>query len=154
MQAMIITAYKDYDALSRVVRALSAMRCALFMWMRAAALHPRQVLSWERCPACARPPPQGQLGRITICKPCLIFAAGALRPAGVLSAPDERARIFQFCPAHAFIARFEGETRIFQQRLRTADDPELRPRYEHYHIMHLLNYRDPSDRVQNWVGLH
>ena len=24
--------------------------------------------------------------------------------------------------------------------------------YEHYHFMHWLNYRDPSERTQNWVG--
>ena len=30
----------------------------------------------------------------------------------------------------------------------------MRPthRYEHYHCMHRLNYRDMSERAQNWVG--
>ncbi len=48
--------------------------------------------------------------------------------------------------------RFAGETRLFMQRLSTAENPELAHRYEHYHFMHWLNYRDPSERTQNWVG--
>ena len=32
------------------------------------------------------------------------------------------------------------------------ENPELAHRYEHYHFMHWLNYRDPSERTQNWVG--
>ena len=42
--------------------------------------------------------------------------------------------------------RFAGETtRLFMQRLSTAENPELAHRYEHYHFMHWLNYRDPSE---------
>ena len=38
------------------------------------------------------------------------------------------------------------------QYLTTADYPELAHRYEHFHFMHLLNYRDMSESAQNWVG--
>lgn len=38
------------------------------------------------------------------------------------------------------------------QFLTTADYPELAHRYEHYHFMHRLNYRDMSEHAQNWVG--
>ncbi len=51
-----------------------------------------------------------------------------------------------------FLKTFEGDDRIHMQVLHTADYPELSHRYEHYHFMHLLNYRDMSERTQNLVG--
>ena len=153
MQAMIITAYKDYDALSRVVRALSAHALCFVHVDARSAITPRQVAQLDAMPGVrAIRRRKVNWGSITHLQALLDLCRMALCDPRVSYLHLMSAQDFPILPAHAFIARFEGETRIFMQRLRTADDPELRPRYEHYHIMHLLNYRDPSDRVQNWVG--
>ena len=62
------------------------------------------------------------------------------------------AQDFPCVSAAAFARFFEGDDRIHMQFLTTADYPELAHRYEHYHCMHRLNYRDMSERAQNWVG--
>ena len=62
------------------------------------------------------------------------------------------AQDFPAVSADEFERFFEGDDRIHMQHLKTADYPELRHRYEHFHFMHLLNYRDMSEHAQNWVG--
>ena len=51
-----------------------------------------------------------------------------------------------------FKAFFEGNDQIYLQNLVTADYPELVQRYEHFYFMHLFNYKDPSEKNQNFLG--
>ena len=129
MQAMIITAYKDYDALSRVVRALSAHALCFVHVDARSAITPRQVAQLDAMPGVrAIRRRKVNWGSITHLQALLDLCRMALCDPRVSYLHLMSAQDFPILPAHAFIARFEGETRIFMQRLRTADDPELRPR--------------------------
>lgn len=44
------------------------------------------------------------------------------------------------------------QNRIYMQMIRTREFPELTHRYAHFHFMSLINYRDSSEKMQNWVG--
>ena len=153
MQAMIITAYKDYDALVRVVRALSAHALCFVHVDARSAITPQQVAALDGMPnvrAIRRF--RVNWGSIDHLRALLALCRMALEDERVTYLHLMSAQDFPLLPARDFLSRFEGETRIFMQMLRTADDPELTHRYAHYHFMHWLNYRDPSEWAQNWVG--
>ena len=153
MQAMIITAYKDYDGLLRVVRALSAHALCFVHVDARSAITPRQVAALDGMPnvrAIRRF--RVNWGSIDHLRALLLLCRMALADERVTYLHLMSAQDFPLLPARDFLSRFEGETRIFMQMLRTAEDPELNHRYEHYHFMHWLNYRDPSEWAQNWVG--
>lgn len=153
MQAMIITAYKDYEGLSRMVAALSARALCFVHIDRKSGITQAQT---------------GQLNAMPGVRAIRRYAVNwgsvyhlmALLELCRMALEDERvthlhlisAQDFPLISADEFERRFEGDTRIHMQSLRTADYPELAHRFEHYHFMHLLNYRDPSERVQSWVG--
>lgn len=153
MQAMIITAYKDFDALCRVVRALSAHALCFVHVDAAGSITAEQTASLDAMPGVrAIRRYRVNWGSITHLRALLALCGMALEDPRVTYLHLMSAQDFPTLSAEAFIARFEGETRLFMQMLNTADDPALAHRYEHYHFMHLLNYRDPSDWAQNWVG--
>ena len=52
----------------------------------------------------------------------------------------------------SFFKCFENDDRLHMQLLHTTDYPELSHRFRHYHFMHLVNYRNMSERTQNLVG--
>lgn len=153
MQAMIITAYKDYEALRTLLRALSPRALCYVHVDARSAITAQQVAAlngMENVRAIRRY--KVNWGSIHHLYALLDLCRMALRDERVTYLHLMSAQDFPILPARDFLARFEGEERIFMQMLKTADDPELRHRYEHYHFMHLLNYRDPSDWAQNWVG--
>ena len=153
MQAMIITAYKDYEGLSRMVAALSARALCFVHIDRKSGITQAQI---------------GQLNAMPGVRAIRRYAVNwgsvyhlmALLELCRMALEDERvthlhlisAQDFPLISADEFERRFEGDTRIHMQSLRTADYPELTHRYEHFHFMHWLNYRDMSERAQNWVG--
>lgn len=153
MQAMIITAYKDAKALRRVLAAYSPYMCCYVHVDAAGKITPEQAEALGNIPN-VRVIRRYKVnwGSITHLKALMTLMRMALEDRGTTYLHLASAQDFPVLPAKDFLARFDGETRIFMQIQRTADDPQLAHRYEHYHIMHLLNYRDPSDWAQNWVG--
>ena len=153
MQAMIMTAYKDYEALKQLLEALCPYTLCFVHVDAKSAITPEQVETLN-----------GMKNVQAIRKYKVnwgsVYHLYALLDLCRMALEDERvtylhlmsAQDFPVVSAKTFVAHFEKEDRLFMQRLRTADDPELAHRYEHYHCMHLLNYRDPSDWAQNWVG--
>ena len=153
MQAMIITAYRDGEGLLRMLDALSPhVLCFVHadvkgeiteeqirrmnMMKNVAAIR-RYTVNW---------------GSVRHLYALLDLMRMALAEERVTHLRLISAQDFPTVPAEAFCRSFEGDRRIHMQSLTTADYPELDHRYRHYHFMHLLNYRDMSERVQNWVG--
>ena len=153
MQAMIITAYKDYEGLERMLSALSA-RALCFVHIDA-----KSGITQEQTGRLDAMPGVRAIRRYKV-NWGSVYHLSALLELCRMALEDERvthlhlisAQDFPLISADEFERRFEGDTRIHMQSLRTADYPELAHRYEHYHFMHLLDYRDPSERVQSWVG--
>ena len=153
MQAMIITAYQDYESLRRVVCALSK-RALCFVHADG---------KW--------PVTQEQLAELNAMENVRairkyeinwgsVYHLHALIDLCRMALEDERvshlhlisAQDFPCMSADEFERFFDGDDRVHMQRLVTGDYPELTHRYEHFHFMHLLNYRDMSESAQNWVG--
>ena len=153
MQAIIITAYQDYAALERVVRALSRRAlCFIHVDAKSAitAEQTQKLDAMENVRAIRKYEVNwGSVyhlyALIDLCR--MALEDGRATHLHLISAQD-----FPCVSADTFERFFEGDDRIHMQYLRTADYPELAHRYEHYHFMHLLNYRDMSERAQNWVG--
>lgn len=153
MQAMIITAYKDFAALKRVLCALSG-RALCFVHIDAkSAITPEQTAeldAMENVRAIRRY--AVNWGSVYHLHALIDLCRMAIEDARVTHLHLISAQDFPVVPADEFERFFDGNDRIHMQYLRTADYPELRHRYEHFHFMHLLNYRDMSESAQNWVG--
>lgn len=153
MQAMIITAYRDYDALQRVLLALSR-RALCFVHIDAkSAISQEQTArldAMENVRAVRKY--AVNWGSVYHLHAIVDLCRMALEEARVTHLHLISAKDFPVISADEFERFFEGDDRIHMQCLKTADYPELRHRYEHFHFMHLLNYRDMSEAAQNWVG--
>lgn len=153
MQAMIITAYKDYAALERMVRALSRRALCFVHVDTKSAITPEQVYALDALENVRA------IRRYAV-NWGSVYHLYALLDLCRMALADERtthlhlisAQDFPILSATAFERVFAGNDRIHMQFLKTADYPELRHRYEHFHFMHRLNYRDMSESAQNWVG--
>ena len=153
MQAMIITAYQDYESLRCVLAALSQRALCFVHVDKKSAITQAEVDAldaMENVRAIRKY--KINWGSIYHLYALLELCAMALADARVTHLHLISAQDFPTMSADDFERRFAGDDRIHMQYLRTKDYPELAHRYEHYHFMHLLNYRDMSDRVQNWVG--
>ena len=153
MQAMIITAYQDGQALEKTVRALSA-RALCFVHVDASgAITRAQTRALDALPN-VRAIRRWRIhwGSVHHLHALLALCEMALADARVTHLHLISAQDFPIVSADAFERRFAGDTAIHMQNLVTADYPELAHRYRHYHFMHLLNYRDMGERAQNWVG--
>lgn len=153
MQAMIITAYQDYAALEHMLRALSR-RALCFVHVDA-----KSTITQAQTDALDAMENVRTIRRYAInwgsvhhLHALLDLCRMALEDARVTHLHLISAQDFPIVSADAFERFFEGDERIHMQSLSTVDYPELAHRYEHYHFMHLLNYRDMSERAQNWVG--
>lgn len=153
MHAMIITAYQDYPALSRVVRALSR-RALCFVHVDAkcpiTSAQTAELDALSNVRAIRRY--RVNWGSVYHLHALLMLCRMALDDPRVTHLHLISAQDFPIVSADAFEQFFEGNDGIHMQSLATADYPELAHRFQHYHFMHLMNYRDPSERVQNWVG--
>lgn len=153
MQAFVITAYKDYEALKTLTLALSQKGLCVIHADAQGAVTQRQVDELNALPnvrAIRRY--KVNWGSVYHLYALLDLCRMALEDERVTYLHLMSAQDMPILSAGAFEKRFEGETRLFMQRLGTAENPELAHRYEHYHFMHRLNYRDPSEKTQNWVG--
>lgn len=153
MQAMIITAYQDFDALSRMVGALSARAlCFVHVDAKSAITQAQtaQLDAMENVRAIRKY--RVNWGSVHHLHALLVLCRMALADPRVTHLHLISAQDFPCVSADAFERFFEGDGRIHMQSLVTADYPELEHRYAHFHFMHLLNYRDMSERAQNWVG--
>lgn len=153
MHAMIITAYQDADALRRVLAALSR-RALCFVHIDAKSEitedQTAQMNAMENVRAIRRY--RVNWGSVYHLHALLDLCRMALEDERVTHLHLISAQDFPCVSADAFERVFEGDGRIHMQSLTTADYPELEHRYAHFHFMHLLNYRDMSERAQNWVG--
>lgn len=153
MQAMIITAYQDYQALERMVKALSR-RALCFVHVDAKSAitseQTQRLNAIENVTAIRKY--KVNWGSVYHLYALLELCRMALADARVTHLHLISAQDFPIMSANAFERYFDGDDRIHMQLLRTGDYPELAHRIEHFHFMHLLNYRDMSERTQNWVG--
>ena len=153
MQAMIITAYQDYESLRRVLEALSR-RALCFVHIDV-----KSAITQEQTAALNAMDNVRAISRYKI-NWGSVYHLHALIDLCRMALEDERvshlhlisAQDFPCVSADDFERFFEGDERIHMQSLVTADYPELAHRYAHFHFMHLMNYRDMSERAQNWVG--
>ena len=153
MQAFVITAYKDYESLKTLTSALSQRGLCVIHADTQGAITPRQVDELGRLPNVrAIRKYKVNWGSVYHLYALLDLCRMALEDERVHYLHLMSAQDWPILSADDMEKRFEGETRLFMQRLNTADFPELAHRYEHYHFMHRLNYRDPSEKTQNWVG--
>lgn len=153
MQAMIITAYQDYEGLRRVLGALSArVLCFVHIDAKSAITQEQaaQLDAMENVRAIRRY--EVNWGSVYHLHALLDLCRMALEDARVTHLHLISAQDFPCMSADDFERFFEGDERIHMQSLVTADYPELTHRYAHFHFMHLLNYRDMSESAQNWVG--
>lgn len=153
MQAMIITAYQDYEGLRRVLGALSE-RALCFVHIDAkSAITAQQVQALDamhNVRAIRRY--KVNWGSVYHLHALLDLCRMALEDARVTHLHLISAQDFPCVSADDFERFFEHDDRIHMQSLVTGDYPQLAHRYEHFHFMHLLNYRDMSESAQNWVG--
>ena len=150
---MIITAYRDYEGLSRMLGALSRHALCFVHIDRKSDIAQAQtdrLDAMENVRAIRRY--RVNWGSVYHLHALLDLCCMALEDPRVTHLHLISAQDFPCVSAEAFERRFEGDTRIHMQSLRTADYPELAHRYEHFHFMHWLNYRDMGERAQNWVG--
>ena len=153
MHAMIITAYRDYDALERVVGALSRHAlCFVHVDAKCAVTQEQtqRLDAMDNVRAIRRY--AVNWGSVYHLHALLDLCAMALEDARVTHLHLISAQDFPLVSAREFERFFDGDDRIHMQLLHTQDYPELAHRYEHFHFMHWLNYRDMSERAQNWVG--
>lgn len=153
MQAMIITAYQDFAALERMVRALSA-RALCFVHIDAKSAITREQTARLNAMenVCAIRRYKVNWGSVHHLHALIALCRMALEDPRVTHLHLISAQDFPCVSADAFERFFAQDDRIHMQSLTTADYPELAHRYAHFHFMHLLNYRDMSERAQNWVG--
>lgn len=153
MHAMIITAYQDYESLERVLGAL-ARRALCFVHIDAKSAitqaQAEKLNEMENVRAIRRY--KVNWGSVYHLHALLDLCCMALEDARVTHLHLISAQDFPCVSANEFERFFDGDDRIHMQSLVTADYPELTHRYAHFHFMHLLNYRDMSERAQNWVG--
>ena len=153
MQAMVITAYQDYESLARVLSALSRRALCFVHVDGKCAITDEQTAKLN------------EMDNVRAIKRYKInwgsvYHLHALIDLCRIALEDERVthlhlistQDFPCVSADDFERFFDGDDRIHMQSLVTADYPELAHRYEHFHFMHLLNYRDMSESAQNWVG--
>ena len=153
MQAMIITAYQDYESLARAVGALSKHALCFVHADKKCAMTDEQIAALDA------------MDNVRAVKRYAVnwgsvYHLHALLDLCRMALEDERvthlhlisAQDFPTMSAEEFERFFAGDDRIHMQSLITGDYPELAHRYEHFHFMHLLNYRDMSESAQNWVG--
>lgn len=153
MQAMIITAYQDFEALRRVASALSR-RALCFVHVDAGSEitqeQTEQLDAMDNVRAIRRY--KVNWGSVYHLHALLALCRMALADPRVTHLHLISAQDFPCVSADAFERFFAEDDRVHMQSLVTADYPELTHRYVHFHFMHLLNYRDMSERAQNWVG--
>ena len=153
MQAMIITAYRDAEGLKRMLAALSRYTLC---FVHADAKSP---ITAQDIAAMNAMPNVRAIRRYRI-NWGSVYHLRALLDLMEMALADERVTHLHLISAqdfptvsHArFSAFFEGDDRIHMQSLRTADYPELFHRFRHYNFMHLINYKDMSERGQNLIG--
>ena len=153
MQAMIITAYRGFDGLSRMLTALSRHALCFVHVDKKSGFTPEQMARLNALPG-VRAISRYEInwGSVYHLHALIDLCRMALEDSRVTHLHLISAQDFPCVSAAAFARFFEGDDRIHMQFLTTADYPELAHRYEHYHCMHRLNYRDMSERAQNWVG--
>ena len=153
MQAMIITAYRDFDGLSRMLTALSRHALCFVHVDKKSSFTPEQMARLNALPGVRAISHYAvNWGSVYHLHALIDLCRMALEDSRVTHLHLISAQDFPCVSAEAFARCFEGDDRIHMQFLTTADYPELAHRYEHYHCMHRLNYRDMSERAQNWVG--
>ena len=153
MQAMIITAYRDYEGLARMLTALGAHALCFVHVDTKSGFTPEQMARLNALPGVQAISRYAvNWGSVYHLHALLDLCRMALGDARVTHLHLISAQDFPCVSAAAFARFFEGDDRIHMQFLTTADYPELAHRYEHYHFMHRLNYRDMSEHAQNWVG--
>ena len=153
MQAMVITAYKDYEGLARMLTALSARALCFVHIDRKSEITQEQTERLDAMPGVrAIRRYRVNWGSVYHLEALLDLCRMALEDPRVTHLHLISAQDFPCVSADAFERFFEGDERIHMQSLVTQDYPELEHRYAHYHFMHLLNYRDMSEHAQNWVG--
>ena len=153
MQAMIITAYRDFEGLARVLTALGAHALCFVHVDTKSGFTPEQMARLNALPGVQAISHYAvNWGSVYHLHALLELCRMALCDARVTHLHLISAQDFPCVSAKAFACFFENDERIHMQVLTTADYPELAHRYEHYHFMHRLNYRDMSERAQNWVG--
>lgn len=153
MQAMIITAYRGFDGLSRMLTALSRHALCFVHVDKKSGFTPEQMARLNALPGVRAISRYAvNWGSVYHLHALIDLCRMALGDARVTHLHLISAQDFPCVSAEAFARCFEGDDRIHMQFLTTADYPELAHRYEHYHCMHRLNYRDMSERAQNWVG--
>ena len=153
MQAMIITAYQDFEGLSRMLAALGRHALCFVHVDKKSAITPAQLdalNAMQNVRAVSRY--EVNWGSVYHLHALIDLCRMALDDARVTHLHLISAQDFPCVSAADFVRFFEGDARIHMQYLTTADYPELAHRYAHYHFMHRLNYRDMSERAQNWVG--
>lgn len=153
MHAMIITAYKDYPALRKQVSTL-AQRCLCFVHVDAkceiTAEQTAELDAMENVRAIRRY--EINWGSIHHLHALLELCRMALEDARVTHLHLISAQDYPVVSYAQFAAFFEQDDRLHMQSLVTADYPELAHRYEHFHFMHIINYRDMSEKTQNLIG--
>ena len=153
MQALIITAYRGFDGLSRMLTALSRHALCFVHVDKKSGFTPEQMARLNALPGVRAISRYAvNWGSVYHLHALIDLCRMALGDARVTYLHLISAQDFPCVSAAAFARFFEGDDRIHMQFLTTADYPELAHRYEHYHCMHRLNYRDMSERAQNWVG--
>lgn len=153
MQALIITAYRDPAGLLRRLRAFSRFMPCFVHADAKGEITPEDIRALNGVSGvCAIRRFQVNWGSIRHLEALLALMREALKDGKntylhLISAQD-----FPTVSHTAFEARFANDNRLHMQLLHTRDYPELSHRYEHFHFMHLLDYRDMSEGAQNLVG--
>ena len=153
MQAMIITAYRDAEGTKRMLRALSRHALCFVHADAKGEISGADVREMNGIPnvrAIRRY--KVNWGSVYHLYALCDLVRLALEDPRVTHLHLISAQDFPCVPWREMERFFDGDSRIHMQYLRTADYPELSHRYRHFHFMHLLNYRDMSERAQNWVG--
>ena len=153
MHAMIITAYQDYESLAQVLGVLS-QRALCFVHVDAKCAITDEQTEKLNAMENVRVIRKYKInwGSVFHLHALLDLCRMALEDARVTHLHLISAQDFPCVSADEFERFFEGDERIHMQSLVTADYPELWHRYQHFHFMHLMNYRDMSESAQNWVG--
>ena len=153
MQAMIITAYRDVDGLRKMLCALSKHTLCFVHVDQKGEISPEDIRRLNEIPnvqvISLWRVNWGSITHLYAILECMRLALGDQRVTylHLISAQD-----FPTISATEWERRFAMDDRIHLQRIKTADYPELAHRYEHFHFMRWLNYRDMSEQAQNWVG--
>ena len=153
MQAMIITAYQDPAGLTRMLTALSGHALCFVHVDAKSSITDTDVQALNALPN-VRAIRRYRInwGSILHLRALTDLMEMALADSRVTHLHLISAQDFPCVSWTEFARRFEADDRIHMQSLVTADYPELLHRFQHYHFMHLLNYRDMSERGQNRIG--